>query len=338
MKISSAKFPKIYFSFSLMVCLFFSVFTHGQKFDLESTWTDGDIFFYPQKINDSVVTYFGGTLHEGWNIFCMQVNKNGRLSIFHDSSDQCSGERDSYQKIELKSINGKQILIIKDNEGRISQVFRQAYPNEGLQDLIIATKINHELAGKYINSSNGQTVIFYPDKKTVSGLTKLTDYIFEEAYDSPIDVITFKNKQSFMYERTERGLDIYTAKIDKYGEWASVKKLMTLVKTEWLNTDSLKNVPGKYPFASRELLIEGILSNYSSAKLAQMRNEIYARHGLIFKSPALKNYFTKQTWYHPQKENVDNELSDLEKFNIQLLRWYEQKQKEKETTRESDGS
>jgi hypothetical protein len=54
-----------------------------------------------------------------------------------------------------------------------------------------------------------------------------------------------------------------------------------------------------------------------------MRNEIYARHGYIFKSADLWRHFTAQKWYHPQYTDVNSMLSGIEKSNINLIKRYE---------------
>ena len=51
-----------------------------------------------------------------------------------------------------------------------------------------------------------------------------------------------------------------------------------------------------------------------------MRNEIYARHGLIFQNKKLKKYFDKQPWYKPRYNDVSNMLSETEKKNIAFLK------------------
>jgi hypothetical protein len=285
MNITVLQFTKS-LKFLTVLIIWLPLIVNAQRINLKSAWTDGDIVFYPDKIENGVVHFFGGSLHDGGNMFCLHINTNGQLAIY-DKGDECASGAYLYQNIELKIVNGIQVLLLRDKAGNIVDFFRQVYPDQSLLSLITATKTNHELAGKYVNPVTGKTIIFNPDNQTVSGLTNLTDYIFEEEYDSPSDVITFKNKKSYMYEITEKGLDIYIAKHeDPDPDWLAGKKVMSLVKTEWLNTDSLKNVPGKYPFASRELLITGTLSCYSSTKLALMRNEIYARHGFNFKSRA----------------------------------------------------
>ena len=54
-----------------------------------------------------------------------------------------------------------------------------------------------------------------------------------------------------------------------------------------------------------------------------MRNEIFARHGYIFKTPEMKSYFSQQSWYHGQYNDVNSMLSAIEKQNIELIRKYE---------------
>jgi hypothetical protein len=52
------------------------------------------------------------------------------------------------------------------------------------------------------------------------------------------------------------------------------------------------------------------------------KNEIYARHGYIFKDEDLNNYFNGQLWYEPsvKSENFDERVfNDYEKANLRLL-------------------
>ena len=51
-----------------------------------------------------------------------------------------------------------------------------------------------------------------------------------------------------------------------------------------------------------------------------MRNEVYARYGMIFKKGGdMEKYFSKQDWYYANEENTDKFLSQLEKDNIKLV-------------------
>lgn len=83
---------------------------------------------------------------------------------------------------------------------------------------------------------------------------------------------------------------------------------------------------GKFPKASMWLLSEDDVRASSKGDLRIMRNEIYARYGLIFKAGGEMNkYFRAQKWYKGQHQNVDNFLTELERANIRLILGLERK-------------
>jgi hypothetical protein len=54
-----------------------------------------------------------------------------------------------------------------------------------------------------------------------------------------------------------------------------------------------------------------------------MRNEIFARYGYIFQSSDLSEYFTNKPWYNPTQSNVDDQLTKVDKANIELILKFE---------------
>lgn len=66
------------------------------------------------------------------------------------------------------------------------------------------------------------------------------------------------------------------------------------------------------------------ISNMYMADLEVMRNAIYARHGYSFKNRRMRYIFDNYVnWYMPISTNITNELTQLEKDNIELLKRYE---------------
>lgn len=65
------------------------------------------------------------------------------------------------------------------------------------------------------------------------------------------------------------------------------------------------------------------LENKSKEQLRIMRNWIYARHGYIFKSKDLTEYFEKFPWYEPTSKNVTSEFNKIEQANVSLIQSYE---------------
>jgi hypothetical protein len=85
------------------------------------------------------------------------------------------------------------------------------------------------------------------------------------------------------------------------------------------NSHYIKVFSGKYPNGSMSRLSKVDISGLSKSELDVMQNEIYARHGLIFKSKNINTYFTKQEWYKPKFHNVNNFLSEVEKENLEYI-------------------
>lgn len=81
-----------------------------------------------------------------------------------------------------------------------------------------------------------------------------------------------------------------------------------------------------FPDSSRTYLTDEDAAAMSSANLRIARNEIYARHGRLFDSSDLQNYFNTCSWYYGYIEPSDFDegtLSSIEKANIRLFQKYE---------------
>lgn len=70
-------------------------------------------------------------------------------------------------------------------------------------------------------------------------------------------------------------------------------------------------------------LTEAEVSGLTKDELRLARNEIYARHGLMFQAQDLQEYFGRQYWYNPSIPSGqfdENILNSYEKENLQLLK------------------
>jgi hypothetical protein len=61
------------------------------------------------------------------------------------------------------------------------------------------------------------------------------------------------------------------------------------------------------------------LLNFNKNDLRIIRNTIFAKYGLKFNSIDLQNHFSQFQWYNGVKANVDNELTSIDKKNIELI-------------------
>ncbi len=78
------------------------------------------------------------------------------------------------------------------------------------------------------------------------------------------------------------------------------------------------------PYSSEVELTEADLMWLSAQELTYARNEIYARHGYIFKSNELNEYFGSKSWYYPNPE-FDGTLYGIELSNVNFIREYQEK-------------
>ena len=71
--------------------------------------------------------------------------------------------------------------------------------------------------------------------------------------------------------------------------------------------------------ASKQKLTEKDLKNLRKLDMEIIKNAVFARHGYAFKKPTYRYFFEQTDWYIPVSNNVDNELSPMEKDNVALL-------------------
>ena len=83
-----------------------------------------------------------------------------------------------------------------------------------------------------------------------------------------------------------------------------------------------KNNRYLYPSNTRYITRQ-YLSGLSRQKVVLIRNEIYARHGYMFKMREFRRYFRKKSWYYPNPYFSERLFSRIEKKNIQTIVGYE---------------
>lgn len=80
-----------------------------------------------------------------------------------------------------------------------------------------------------------------------------------------------------------------------------------------------------YLFPSdKRYITEYDLSHFTQDEVAMIRNEIYARHGYIFRTEPYKSYFEAKDWYIPNDGFNEGMLSELEKANKDTIVAYEE--------------
>lgn len=77
--------------------------------------------------------------------------------------------------------------------------------------------------------------------------------------------------------------------------------------------------------ASNYRFTENDLSPLTAKELTYLRNSVYAKHGYVFNSQELNNYFKRISWYHPNINVTDAVLNSVERTNVEFIKNYQER-------------
>ncbi|OGP59180.1 MAG: hypothetical protein A2V67_07745 [Deltaproteobacteria bacterium RBG_13_61_14] len=79
-----------------------------------------------------------------------------------------------------------------------------------------------------------------------------------------------------------------------------------------------------------------MMGELSPHQLRIFRNAFYARHGKIFKSKDLNEFFKKYECYQPDPNFDESRLNEIEKANIEKISGYEKELKKLNQNRKKE--
>lgn len=218
-------------------------------------------------------------------------------------------EGDVYKRIALKinritkdSVYGQS--IVDGNQRPFRGVFNEAAasfildePGNDRTDGRFEVKLsNDSLTGTW-NAFN-KTAVKAPSKR-VKLIKKEFVYNPNFMLSPDNDLIDWENPKSFV----EKYTDEETGKTETYT--ASKNRIAS---------DAVFKIN-----ASKQKLTEKDVKNLRKLDMEIIKNSVFARHGYSFKKATYRNFFEQTDWYIPVSDNVDNDLSSLEKENVVLL-------------------
>lgn len=77
--------------------------------------------------------------------------------------------------------------------------------------------------------------------------------------------------------------------------------------------------------ASNYRFTESDLSPLTAKELTYLRNSVYAKHGYVFNSQELNNYFKRISWYHPDASVTEAVLNSVERANVEFIKNYQER-------------
>lgn len=161
----------------------------------------------------------------------------------------------------------------------------------------------------------------------------------DDPYDGQFEAILDKATQTIqgkwrafdhMLSVTERE---YNLKLTHFSYKPEIRLPENLVGAELYDNNTIKEEPGPYEAITADILKlnpstsalkKSDIENLYKGDLEIIRNSIYARHGYSFKNRRMRYLFDHFVeWYIPVTTDVRNQLTAIEKENIELLKRYE---------------
>ena len=87
-------------------------------------------------------------------------------------------------------------------------------------------------------------------------------------------------------------------------------------------SDESRNDGFIFPHSSQRKLTVDEVTGLGGDVAQDAINEIYARHGYVFKTKSIQKYYESRGWYHKNYNFSESDLSEIESYNIGLLRKY----------------
>ncbi len=196
---------------------------------------------------------------------------------------------DKYDPKSLSAIERKNLDALTLAQKRSRKVALAPGDMELFEDRLISTQMLHGLSLYELRLLRNEV---YARHGRSFQAPWLAQYFFSQPWYQPDD--NFKDEQLSGSDKTN---------------------VETIVAYETKIHDDL----GRKPITRS--LLEGLFVEDAS----QMRQEIYARRGKVFKEPWLQKYFSSFAWYKAEPNFTDASLSVVEKKNIATIAAYEKK-------------
>jgi hypothetical protein len=289
----------------------------------EGNWYNGTIIFSASHKDHNNVLLNAMDEGEEHEFMLRYVGEKNRIQTYTVAKttndavmDFSQGTTARHQKSE-----GLDVICFYDGNNRLQAVM-------SMEQEWDAQKINEErwksqMYGEY-TTADGETTVNW-DKYSLSINGEVAHYEVETFNGrvtgyitiSPIEGSTNVLEGMWEVEPTLQGLTLHSVKTtgEYFYDRRRGNRRIVLKESAPLT--------GRFFYASQVLLNDKSFRKFDKATLRIMRNAIYARHGYRFDSQDLRDYFSRERWYHPAASNDGIRLSLLEQLNVDLIKYVE---------------
>lgn len=287
----------------------------AQRIESGSMWYNGALVY--NAIPDGVNVRMNA-MAEGEELEFILVPAKNEPGRYHITTSPNSGI-DLYDEGTIaKRVQreGLDLLCLYKQDGRLFRVLSKT--DEWDNQKLNVEHWMHTVRGSY-TMEDGTRVTIDWDKALIGGVYcpvkavafngMVTGLIHFDGEGSPLN-----GDMEVIY--TIDGLHLFEAEFDDFGMWHRLPG-------NGIKLTECDPNCGRYDFANHVLLYGNDLYDYDETALRLMRNSIYARHGYVFQSSDLQEYFGNEPWYKPCEDNNEIQFSFIERLNIQLIQYRE---------------
>ena len=182
-----------------------------------------------------------------------------------------------------------------------------------------------EIERKNMEKLSSRKEDFHKTAVSVGDMDKFQNVLLTEELLKDVTLNDLRMMRFEFYAR--RGRKYKTPGFSQEFEWRDWYKpikdqsKVKLNKIEEQNVKLLEKKEAEWrEFLATQEISSDMLSGLYIEDLRVLRNEIYARHGRVFKDKELQKYFSEQPWYKPDPEFKDEMLSEKEYKNLSVIR------------------
>ena len=178
---------------------------------------------------------------------------------------------------------------------------------------------------KNLENLNRQKEKFHKTAVSVGDMDKFQNVLLTEEL---LEGVTLNDLRLMRFEFYARRGRKYTTpgflQVFEWRDWYKPIKDQSKVKLNKIEEQNVKllekmEADWREYLATEEISTE-MLDGLFIEDLRVLRNEIYARHGRIFKDKELQKYFAEQPWYKPNPDFKDEMLSEKEFKNLSVIK------------------
>ena len=306
---------KIVFMMLTLVCMTVS----AQGIKSGSKWNISNLV-YDAKVNiDNTITFTA--MAEGEELaFRLTPNYSKKNEFVLSEELNADGFNPFNKTPRAKYIEkeGWKLICLYDLKGNLHEVLDGSFFGEG--EVVAMGKWMQQIMGKYTDGY-GDTLEIGHEIIYEKGVTRAEykNIAFNGTVTGVLRISGLTDLEG-MWEavQTLDGLTLYEVEQDEYGMFKRQGQQKTL---SWVNTEP------RFGYANRVLLNDKMFRKMKKSTLRVMRNSILAKHGYMFSSRDLADYFASQPWFSPRPSNdgVLDELSLVESLNVELIKCEEAK-------------